>query len=241
MAAMTAASTHGRGAHLCCRSAMTSAPNPPAGPPLLPDGWTVRPDPRTWRVDGGATWIGGSPPRVLRLSPAARSRLAGSELVVADATTAALARLLADAGVAHPDPARAPEATRAGRRHRRRARCATGPTRARPAARGRRRHRARARRDRRRRRRVGRSRVDGARRGDARRAGRAAPVVRGPSAARNTGARASSHADRGVPRLRRRSRTRVAGGAAPAPRRPGRRRGRPRGRGVGARRRPRTP
>ncbi|MCD2194193.1 mycofactocin biosynthesis glycosyltransferase MftF [Actinomycetospora endophytica] len=77
-------------------------------PPRLPDGWTVRSDPRTWRVDGGATWIGGSPPRVLRLSAAARSRLAGPELVVADATTAALARLLSDAGVAHPDPARAP-------------------------------------------------------------------------------------------------------------------------------------
>ncbi|NMO88944.1 mycofactocin biosynthesis glycosyltransferase MftF [Actinomycetospora sp. TBRC 11914] len=79
-------------------------------PPRLPDGWTVRPDPRTWRVDGGATWIGGSPPRVLRLSAAARSRLDGPELVVTDATTAALARLLADAGVAHPDPARAPRA-----------------------------------------------------------------------------------------------------------------------------------
>jgi mycofactocin system glycosyltransferase len=70
----------------------------------------VRPDLRTWRVDGGATWIGGSPPRVLRLSAAARSRLAGPELVVADPTTAALARLLGDAGVAHPDPARAPDA-----------------------------------------------------------------------------------------------------------------------------------
>ncbi len=81
-----------------------------ARPPRLPDGWTVRPDPRTWRVDGGATWIGGSPPRVLRLSAAARSRLGGPELVVADATTAALARLLADAGVAHPDPDRAPGA-----------------------------------------------------------------------------------------------------------------------------------
>ena len=73
--------------------------------PRLPDGWTVRPDPRTWRVDGGATWIGGSPPRVLRLSAAARRHLAGPELVVADATTAALARLLSDAGVAHPAPA----------------------------------------------------------------------------------------------------------------------------------------
>ncbi|MCD2190581.1 mycofactocin biosynthesis glycosyltransferase MftF, partial [Actinomycetospora soli] len=70
--------------------------------PRLPDGWTVRPDPRTWRVDGGATWIGGSPPRVLRLSSAARARLGGPELVVTDPTSAALARLLSDAGVAHP-------------------------------------------------------------------------------------------------------------------------------------------
>ncbi|MEJ2867384.1 mycofactocin biosynthesis glycosyltransferase MftF [Actinomycetospora sp. OC33-EN08] len=70
--------------------------------PRLPDGWTVRPDPRTWRVDGGATWIGGSPPRVLRLSAAAREHLTGPELVVGNATTAALARLLSDAGVAHP-------------------------------------------------------------------------------------------------------------------------------------------
>lgn len=77
--------------------------------PRLPDGWTVRRDPRTWRVDDGATWIGGSPPRVLRLSAAARTHLAGPELVVGDPTTAALARLLADAGVAHPDPARAPD------------------------------------------------------------------------------------------------------------------------------------
>ena len=75
--------------------------------PRLPLGWTVRPDPRTWRVDGGATWVGGSPPRVLRLSAAARARLTGGELVVTDATSAALARLLADSGVAHPDPARA--------------------------------------------------------------------------------------------------------------------------------------
>ncbi len=81
-----------------------------ARPPRLPDGWTVQPDPRTWRVDGGATWIGGSPPRVLRLSGTARSRLDGPELVVVDPTSAALARLLSDAGVAHPVPTRAPQA-----------------------------------------------------------------------------------------------------------------------------------
>ncbi|MHC1558846.1 glycosyltransferase [Actinomycetospora sp. C-140] len=63
------------------------------------------------RVDGGRTLVGGSPPRVLHLAPAAYGRLAGPDgipsdarLVVSDATSAALARLLTDAGVAHPEP-----------------------------------------------------------------------------------------------------------------------------------------
>ncbi len=80
--------------------------------PRLPDGWVVRHDPRVLRVDGGATLVGGSPPRVLHLSAAARARLADPErLVVSDATSAALARSLSDAGVTHPDPA-APGARR---------------------------------------------------------------------------------------------------------------------------------
>lgn len=63
--------------------------------------------------------MGGSPPRVLHLSAAAHRRLAGPDgippdarLVVTDATSAALARLLTDAGVAHPEPGHpdAPEA-----------------------------------------------------------------------------------------------------------------------------------
>ncbi len=69
-------------------------------------------DGRVLRVDGGRTLVGGSPPRVLHLSPAAYGRLAGpggvppdARLTVTDATSAALARLLADAGVAHPVPA----------------------------------------------------------------------------------------------------------------------------------------
>ena len=68
-------------------------------------------DRRVWRADGGRTLIGGSPPRVLHLSPAAYGRLAGPDgiapdarLTVTDATSAALARLLTDAGVAHPEP-----------------------------------------------------------------------------------------------------------------------------------------
>ncbi len=65
-------------------------------------------DPAVWRLDGGATLVGGSPPRVLHLSPAARERLGADRLVVGDATSAALARLLSDAGVAHPDPSASP-------------------------------------------------------------------------------------------------------------------------------------
>ena len=68
-------------------------------------------DRRVLRADGGRTLIGGSPPRVLHLSPAAHGRLAGpggiapnARLTVTDATSAALARLLTDAGVAHPEP-----------------------------------------------------------------------------------------------------------------------------------------
>src|ERR1700709_1134478 len=124
--------------------------------PRLPDGWTVRPDPRTGRVDGGGRWIGGSPPRVLRLSAAARGHLTGPELVVGDATTAALARLLADAGAAHPDPAPGPRARPGPGGGGREGPGAPPPRRARAAAGGRPRDRAGAGRDRRRRRRVGR-------------------------------------------------------------------------------------
>ncbi len=81
------------------------APAPiPAAPELrLPDGFAVRLDPRVQRRDGGATLLGGSPRRLLRLAPRARPLLAGDRLVVRDATTAALAGHLLDAGLAHPD------------------------------------------------------------------------------------------------------------------------------------------
>ncbi|MFD2091186.1 mycofactocin biosynthesis glycosyltransferase MftF [Blastococcus deserti] len=69
----------------------------------LPDGFAVRLDPRTRRRDGGAALLGGSPLRLLRLSARARDMLAGDRLVVRDATTAALAARLLDAGLAHPD------------------------------------------------------------------------------------------------------------------------------------------
>jgi len=77
----------------------------PPGPPRgrLPDGFAVRMDPRTRRRDGGATLLGGSPLRQLRLSPRARDLLDTERLVVRNATTAALAGRLLDAGLAVPD------------------------------------------------------------------------------------------------------------------------------------------
>ena len=86
-------------------------PGPPRDP--LPDGFAVRLAPGTRRRDGGATLLGGSPLRQLRLSPAARPLLGGDRLVVGDARTAALAARLLDSGVADPDvaPAAFPEVT----------------------------------------------------------------------------------------------------------------------------------
>ena len=77
------------------------------GSPRLPDGFVVRLEQRTRRLvrsDGGLALLGLSPGRVLHLSPTARRLLAGTELVVSDAVSAALARRLLDAGVAHPVP-----------------------------------------------------------------------------------------------------------------------------------------
>ncbi|GAA4809780.1 mycofactocin biosynthesis glycosyltransferase MftF [Actinomycetospora chlora] len=105
-----------RGAPRCLDSPAIATPTaaPPSArprPPRLPSGWAVVLDRRVLRVDGGRTLVGGSPPRVLHLSAAAYDRLAGpagvpadARLVVTDATSAALARLLTDAGVAHPEP-----------------------------------------------------------------------------------------------------------------------------------------
>jgi mycofactocin system glycosyltransferase len=80
----------------------------PAPPPdRLPPGFTVRLDPRTRRRDGGATLLGGSPLRQLRLALRARELLPAEVLVVRDSTSAALAARLLDAGLAHPDLPRA--------------------------------------------------------------------------------------------------------------------------------------
>jgi mycofactocin glycosyltransferase len=86
-------------------------PAAPAG--RLPAGFAVRLDLRTRRRDGGATLLGGSPLRLLRLSPRARELLTTGRVVVGDATTAELAARLLDAGLAHPDlpPAAADDVT----------------------------------------------------------------------------------------------------------------------------------
>ncbi|SFF23998.1 mycofactocin biosynthesis glycosyltransferase MftF [Blastococcus tunisiensis] len=81
-------------------------PSAPEG--RLPDGFVVRLDERTRARDGGAALLGGSPLRLVRLAPRARTLLVDGRLVVRDATTAALAARLLDAGLARPElPARA--------------------------------------------------------------------------------------------------------------------------------------
>ena len=80
----------------------------PAAPEgRLPDGFVVRLDPRVRRRDGGAALLGGSPMRLLRLSPRARGLAADGQVVVRDATTATVAARLLDAGLAHPELAAA--------------------------------------------------------------------------------------------------------------------------------------
>ncbi|WNV75491.1 mycofactocin biosynthesis glycosyltransferase MftF [Geodermatophilus sp. DSM 44513] len=83
---------------------MTGGPRVAVPPPdRLPDGTAVRLDPRVRRRDGGTALLGGSPLRLVRLRPRARDLLRADRLVVTDATTAALAARLLDAGLAHPD------------------------------------------------------------------------------------------------------------------------------------------
>lgn len=72
----------------------------------LPDGFRVLLDRRTRRIDGGASLLGGAPPRLVHLSARARALLPppGRPLVVETPTHRALARTLLDAGLAHPVP-----------------------------------------------------------------------------------------------------------------------------------------
>ncbi len=81
-------------------------------PPRLPDGWVVGLDRGLRRRDGGQLLFGGSPPRVVRLRPAAVELLAGlppdGRFVVDGPARASLARLLTDRGLAHPRPPESP-------------------------------------------------------------------------------------------------------------------------------------
>ncbi|MEU9789005.1 mycofactocin biosynthesis glycosyltransferase MftF [Streptomyces sparsogenes] len=74
----------------------------------LPDGFTVELAAGTDRSRDGRLMVGGSPLRLVRLTDAAARRLGDGRFAVTDATSAALARRLLDAGVVHPRPARGP-------------------------------------------------------------------------------------------------------------------------------------
>ena len=82
------------------------APAGLAAPPdtTLPNGLAVELADDLHRSRGGGLMLGGSPPRLLRLSQRAVRVLEPGRFTVADAATAALARRLVDIGVAHPRP-----------------------------------------------------------------------------------------------------------------------------------------
>jgi mycofactocin system glycosyltransferase len=80
-------------------------PNPAGG--RLPPGFGLVPDPASRRIDGGRVLVGGSPLRLLRLSPAGSRTVAGwgrGRPVGPGAGEQGLARRLLDAGMAHPRP-----------------------------------------------------------------------------------------------------------------------------------------
>lgn len=76
--------------------------------PRLPDGFAVQVDRRVRTFASGSALLGGSPMRLLRLTPIAQDLLDGGRLEVRDATSAQLARTLLDATVAHPRPVGGP-------------------------------------------------------------------------------------------------------------------------------------
>ncbi len=78
---------------------------PPPPEARLPDGYAVRLAAGVRRLEGGTALLGGSPLRLLRLTPRARGLLDGDRLTVDDPATAALAARLLDAGVAVPESA----------------------------------------------------------------------------------------------------------------------------------------
>jgi len=78
---------------------------PPAAAPA-PAGLRLIPDPGTRFVVGGLVLVGGSPVRVLRLTPAGARQVRGwfsGTPLPASAASLVLARRLLDAGLAHPD------------------------------------------------------------------------------------------------------------------------------------------
>jgi mycofactocin glycosyltransferase len=98
---------------------------------LVPGGMRLAPDPGARLVAGGSVLVGGSPLRVLRLTPAGAQQVArwfAGAPVPAGAAARALARKLLDAGIAHPDitaPGQPPGDPGGGPRH-----AATAPARA---------------------------------------------------------------------------------------------------------------
>jgi mycofactocin glycosyltransferase len=76
--------------------------------PRLPDGFAVQVDRRVRVLGSGAALLGGSPTRLLRLAPSARTLLDNGRLEVKDVVSAQLARRLLDATVAHPRPSGGP-------------------------------------------------------------------------------------------------------------------------------------
>ena len=94
-------------------ASMSLAEQPGPGPAdeLAPAGLGLRPDPGTRLLAGGTVLVGGSPVRVLRLTPAGARHVAGwwSGIPVPDIPKArALARRLLDTGIAHPVPGDGP-------------------------------------------------------------------------------------------------------------------------------------
>ncbi|MGD6756918.1 mycofactocin biosynthesis glycosyltransferase MftF [Streptomyces sp. BH105] len=68
----------------------------------LPHGFVVALDRRTRVLDGGRALLGGTPTRLLRLTPRARALLTGRTLYVRDRAGAVLADRLLATGLAHP-------------------------------------------------------------------------------------------------------------------------------------------
>ena len=80
----------------------------------VPAGWRVRPARGLRRGRGGKVLLGGSPPRLLTLSPRGAALVdawLAAQPVAEDTVERLLARRLLDAGLAHPDPPPRPRGT----------------------------------------------------------------------------------------------------------------------------------